>query len=212
VASRRAHILEVNPEHHVPHRIRQAVSRMGNDDLVVYPTDTLYGLGGRLSSRPALDRIYTLRGLDRHKPLSVVCASVSEAARYAVIPDECFRIMRRLLPGPYTFVLPATREVPKMGDKRRRSVGVRIPAHPVAVALLEAMGEPLLSASAILDDDPPEERDISDPRRLAERYGGEVSVVIDAGILRGGASSVIEWTDQGPEILRRGAGDLSLLE
>lgn len=185
---------------------------MGNDDLVVYPTDTLYGLGGRLSSRTALDRIYSLRGLDRNKPLSVVCASLSDASRYAVIPDECFRAMRRLLPGPYTFVLPATRLVPKMGDKRRRSVGVRIPAHPIALALIEAMGEPLLSASAILDDDPPEDQDISDPIRLAERYGAEVAVVIDAGILRGGASSVIDWTEEAPKILRRGAGDLSLLE
>lgn len=185
---------------------------MGNDDLLVYPTDTLYGLGGRLSSHPALERIYALREMDRNKPLSVVCATVSEASRYAVIPDECFRVMRRLLPGPYTFVLPATRDVPKMGDKKRRTVGVRIPAHPVALALIEAMGEPMLSASAILDDDPPEDQDISDPRRLAERYGGEVALVIDAGILRGGASSVIDWTGDEPVILRRGAGDLSLLE
>lgn len=211
MARNRAPLLDISPEHPEPHRVRQAVSRLKADEVVVYPTDTIYGLAVDFESRRGIDRLYALRKLDLKKPLSVVCASLSQASKYAVIDNECHRFMRRVLPGPYTFVLKATREVPRTGDSKRRAVGIRIPAHPVALALVEELGRPLLSTSAILED-LPGEREVSDPVRLAERYGDGVALVLDAGILEGTPSSVIDWTEDTPRVLRVGAGDVSELE
>lgn len=177
---------------------------------MVYPTDTIYGLAVDLESRGGVDRLYSLRRLDPRKPLSVVCGSLSEASRYAVLDNDCYRFMRRVLPGPYTFVLRATREVPRTGDQRRRAVGIRIPAHPVALALVAELGRPLLSTSAILDTEDGEGQ-VSDPVALAERYGDGVALVLDAGILEGTPSSVVDWTEDAPRVLRVGAGDVSEL-
>ncbi|MCC7385442.1 MAG: threonylcarbamoyl-AMP synthase [Deltaproteobacteria bacterium] len=210
MARARAPLLAISAEHPEPHRIRQAVARLKDEEAVVYPTDTIYGLAVDLESRGGVDRLYSLRRLDPRKPLSVVCGSLSEASRYAVLDNDCYRFMRRVLPGPYTFVLRATREVPRTGDQRRRAVGIRIPAHPVALALVAELGRPLLSTSAILDTEDGEGR-VSDPVALAERYGDGVALVLDAGILEGTPSSVVDWTEDGPRVLRVGAGDVSEL-
>lgn len=210
VARQRATLMEIHPEHPEPHRIQQAVAKLIDARVIVYPTDTIYGLGADISSRAAIERIYALRKLDPKKPLSLVCGSLSEASRYAVIENECYRVMRKVLPGPYTFILRATREAPKVGDLKRRAVGVRIPEHPVALALTQALGRPLVSASAIRDD---AEVTVSDPVHLADHYGSEgVALVLDAGQLAGTPSTIIDWTEDRPVILRRGAGDASLIE
>lgn len=211
VARQRTTLLQINPDHPEPHRIQQAVSRLSDGKVIVYPTDTIYGLGADIAQRSAIDRIYALRKLDAKKPLSLVVGSLSEASRYAVIDNDCYRVMKRALPGPFTFILRATREAPRMGESKRRTVGIRMPSHPVALALVRALGRPLLSASAIIDE---RSEDISDPLALADHYGtgGDVSVVIDAGTLLGTPSSVIDWTEDSPQIVRRGAGDLSIFE
>lgn len=201
--------MEIHPEHPEPYRIQQAVARLADGKVIVYPTDTIYGLGADVQQRSAIDRIYALRKLDPKKPLSLVCGSLSEAAKYAIIPDDCYRAMKRLLPGPYTFILRATREAPKMGDTKRRAVGIRIPGNPVALALVRTLGRPLLSTSAILDEHADE---ISDPLALADHYASDVTLVIDAGPLLGTPSSVVDWTDEAPVIVRRGAGDLSMFD
>jgi tRNA threonylcarbamoyl adenosine modification protein (Sua5/YciO/YrdC/YwlC family) len=205
---RRAPLLNISPEHPEPHRIRQAVARLQSEEVVVYPTDTIYGLGVDIGAHSGIDRLYGLRKLDRKKPLSVVCSSLSEASRYAIIENDCYRFMRRALPGPYTIVLRATREVPKTGDVKRRAVGVRIPAHPVALAIVAELGRPILTTSAILED---EQTSVSDPVALAEHYGEGVALVLDAGILEGTPSTVIDWTEDAPKVLRVGAGDISEL-
>lgn len=206
MARQRATLMAVHPEHPEPHRIQQAVNKLLDARVIVYPTDSIYGLGADIASRTAIDHIYQLRKLDWKKPLSLVCASLSEASRYAVIDNDCFRMMKRVLPGPYTFILRATREAPRTGEHRRRTVGIRLPSHPVARALVEALGRPLLSASAILD----EPRAVSDPIDLADYYTSEgVALVLDAGQLVGTPSSIIDWTEGHPVVIRHGAGDVS---
>lgn len=178
----------------------------------MYPTDTIYGLGADMTSRAAIERLYQIRELDPDKPLSLICRSLSDVGHYAIVPDDCFHFMRRHLPGPYTFVLTATPEAPRIGSvgssggkSKRRAIGVRVPKSPVALALIDALGRPIVSTSAIFNGEPS-----SDPIALAKTLDPEsVSLVLDAGLLTGGASTVIDWTDEEPKILRRGAGDVS---
>lgn len=208
MARNRVQLLEVNPEHPEPHRIRQAVARLESGSNVVYPTDTIYGLAAAVDQRPAVERLYRLRQLDRTKPLSLVCGDLSVVSRYAVVDNECFRAMKRVLPGPYTFILRATKAAPRLGQSKRKTVGIRVPDHPVAQALIEALGGPLLSTSSLGDPG----NDLSDPFELAEAYAGtEVSLVLDAGILRGTPSTVIDWSTSEPELVREGAGPVDEL-
>lgn len=203
----RRHIprLDVNSVHPEPHKIRQAAALLESGRVVVYPTDTIYGLGADMTSRAAIDRLYQLRRLDPHKPLSLICRSLADVGRYAVIPNDCYRFMRRHLPGPYTFILKATPEAPRMGKSRRRAIGVRVPDNAVAHALIDALGRPLISTSAIFDGDAP-----SDPIVLAETLDPQiVGLVLDAGLLFGTPSTVIDWSEEEPEVLREGAGDVS---
>ncbi len=203
----RRHIprLDVNPVHPEPHKIRQAAALLEAGRVVVYPTDTIYALGADMHSRTAIDRLYQLRRLDPHKPLSLICGGIAEVGRYAVISNDCFRFMKRRLPGPYTLVLRATPEAPRMGKSKRRAIGLRVPDSPVATALVQALGRPLVSTSAIFDGDAP-----SDPIVLAETLDPQiVGLVLDAGLLFGVPSTVIDWTEEEPEIVREGAGDVS---
>ena len=205
----RRHIprLDVNPVHPEPRKIRQAAGLLESGRVVVYPTDTIYGLGADLSSRAAIDALYTLRKLDPEKPLSLICRSLSDVGRYAVIPDDCFHFMRRHLPGPYTLILKATPDAPRLGKSKRRTIGVRVPDNPVAHALVDALGRPIISTSAIFDD-----AASSDPIILAETLDPQlVGLVLDAGLLTGVPSTVIDWTGEAPELVREGAGDVSEL-
>lgn len=184
------------------------MARLESGQNVVYPTDTIYGLGAAIDQRAAVERLYKLRKLDRTKPLSLVCADLSEVSRYAVVHNDCFRAMKRVLPGPFTFILRATKEAPRLGQSKRKTVGIRIPAHPVAQALVEALGAPLLSTSGLGDP----KDDLSDPVSLAEAYSGtEVDLILDAGLLKGIPSTVIDWSGDAPEVVREGAGDLAAL-
>lgn len=222
MARARATILEVNSEFPEPRRIQQAAAKLNAGDVIGYPTDGLYALGADLQARNAVDRLYALRRLDKKKALSVVCGDLSQASQYAIIDDARYRVLRRLLPGPYTIILPATREAPKTGDAKRRAVGIRVPDHPVALSLLTALGRPILSTTAVI---PPEEdednlgtgespigRASADPIAVADFFGEGLGLVVASGILSGAPSSVIDWTDDEPVIKRRGIGDLSLLE
>ncbi|MFO0727235.1 MAG: L-threonylcarbamoyladenylate synthase [Myxococcota bacterium] len=209
MAKKRAPLLAISPLHPEPNRLRIAAEHLRNEEVVVYPTDTIYGLAVDIESRRGIEKLYALRKLDPKKPLSVVCASLSEASTYASINNECFRFMRRVLPGPFTFVLKATPRVPKTGDHKRRSVGIRIPESEIARALITSLGRPVLSTSAILDEGSPSSA--SDPVLLAEHYGDFVAMVLDGGILEGTPSSVVDWTGDEPVVLREGAGDVSEL-
>ena len=195
----RRHIprLDVNPAHPEPHKIRQAAALLESGRVVVYPTDTIYGLGADSDSRVAIDRLYALRKLDPNKPLSLICRSLSDVGQYAIMSNECHRFMRRHLPGPYTFILP--------GKSRRRAIGVRVPDSPVALALIDALGRPIMSTSAIFDGEA-----TSDPIVLVETLDPQVvGLVLDAGLLAGVPLTVIDWTEEDPQVVREGAGDVS---
>jgi tRNA threonylcarbamoyl adenosine modification protein (Sua5/YciO/YrdC/YwlC family) len=208
VSKPRTTLLTIHPEHPEPHRIGQAVAHLEAGRVIVYPTDTLYGLAADLDNRGAIERLYSMRRLDPNKPLSLICQDLSQVARYAIMQDECYRFMKRVLPGPYTLILKATREAPRMGQNRRRAVGIRVPASPVAQALVAALGRPILSTSAAGLD----EAAVSDPVELARIYGArDVALVLDAGMLFGTPSTVVDWSQDGPELVRQGAGDVSEL-
>lgn len=210
LARRRIIRLDVRADHPEPYKIRQAVALLDAGRVVVYPTDTIYGLGAAVDKRQAVDGLYQLRRLAAKKPLALVCANLSQASRYTIIDNECYRFMRRALPGPFTFILKASSDAPRwLGRSRRRTIGVRVPNSPVAQALVDQLGRPLISTSAIIEGIP--ERP-SDPVALAERLDPQiVGIVLDAGLLDGVPSTVIDWSGDAPELVRQGAGDVSEL-
>jgi tRNA threonylcarbamoyl adenosine modification protein (Sua5/YciO/YrdC/YwlC family) len=171
--------------------------------VALYPTDTVYALGCALDARRAAGRIYRLKQMDARQPLALLCADVREAARYGVISDFAYRQLRRLLPGPYTFVLPATREVPRVLLDKRRTVGIRVPDSPICAALIAALGRPLLTSSAV----PPGATDaVLDVDEAKETWGEEIDVLVDAGVTRGKLSTVVSLVEDQIDILRAGQG------
>ncbi len=199
----RSQLVDVSVDHPEPRRIQQAVEHIAAGRVVGYPTDTLYALAADPSSHPGTGRLYGLRGLPAKKPLSLICGSLSQVSEYTLLGDDCFRFMKRVLPGPYTFILRASKAAPKLGDSKRKAVGIRIPQAPVALALVEALGRPILSTSATGPGE------ISDPRQVVAMFGGhDVPVVLDAGLLPGTPSTVIDWSEDEPEVIRAGAGPL----
>ena len=161
-------LLSVNPQYPEPRKIRRAVDALEAGEVIGYPTDTVYGLGCDLFNKKAIDRLYQIKQMDQAQKLAFICPDISNVARYAIVEDATFRVLKRYLPGPYTFILEATREVPKMVQTKRRTVGVRIPHHPVILALVQAFGRPLISTTAA----PHGEEPYIDPHEIDERFKG----------------------------------------
>lgn len=173
--------------------------------LVVFPTDTAYALGCHLGDKRAVDRIRTLRRLDRNHPLTLMCRDLSELSVYARVSDSSFRLLKRLTPGPYTVVLPATREVPRrLVHPKRKTIGLRVPDHPIAQGLLAALGEPLMTTTMQL---PGDDLPLAEPELFRDRIAGQVEVILDGG--GGGVelTTLIDLTSDVPEVLRLGAGE-----
>ncbi len=202
--------LHVNLEHPQPRHIGRAEEAMRTGGLVVFPTDTTYGLGCDIYAKRTIDRIYFLKGLDKKHRLSFLCADLAEVSRYAVVEDRNYRILRHHVPGPYTFILPATRDVPKILQDNRHTVGIRIPASPVCAALIAAVGHPLISTTVGRRVDG-EQTYTNDPDEIVRMFGKSIEVFLDGGQLYGLPSSVIDLTGEEPAIIRRGQGDLSWL-
>lgn len=181
------------------------VEALRRGEMVIYPTDSLYALGCDALNQKAIERLCRLKGLNPDKNLlSIVCADISQAADYARIDNRAFRILKQYLPGPYTFILPASTRLPKV-FKGRKTVGVRIPGNEVATALASALGSPLLTASV---NPPAEDPDsITDPDALALAYHNDVAVVADAGLCHAEPSTIVDITDSAsPLIIRQGIG------
>ncbi|NDY43132.1 threonylcarbamoyl-AMP synthase [Dissulfurirhabdus thermomarina] len=200
--------IEIDPERPRPRAVQQVVRALEAGGVVVYPTDTCYGLGADIFNKKAIERIYRLKGVPKTEPFSFVCADLREISRYARVTDLAYRILRRMLPGPYTFVLEGSRQVPKMMLTKRRTVGIRVPDHPICQAIAAALGRPLISTSATLAGSPIFE----DPREAAEAYGKNVDIVVDSGLILPEPSSVVSLIGDEPEVLRAGKGDVSLFE
>jgi tRNA threonylcarbamoyl adenosine modification protein (Sua5/YciO/YrdC/YwlC family) len=200
-------LVEVNPEYPEPRKIRRAVEALKDGEVIAYPTDTAYGLGCDLLSRRAIDRLYQLKGLARSHKLSFVCQGLSDVSRYAVMHNHVFYVLKRFLPGPYTFVVEATREVPKIVQTPRKAVGIRVPDHPVVMALTEELGHPILSTTACRHGEAP----APDPREIDAEFRG-LGLVLDAGPGETVPSSVIDLTGPEPRVIRAGAGDVEPFE
>lgn len=180
-----------------------------NDGIIVYPTDTSYGLGCSIFSKKAVDRIFNLKKYPKDKALSIICRNIADISTYAVISDLAYRNMKRLVPGPYTFILPATRQVPKLlANGKRKDIGIRIPDNIICQEIVRVLGHPLLSAGAAERGD--EAASIS-PYELFEFYENQVDYVIDGGILNGGYSTVIQFDYDHVEVIREGRGRIDFI-
>jgi tRNA threonylcarbamoyl adenosine modification protein (Sua5/YciO/YrdC/YwlC family) len=200
-------LLEINPTNPEPRKIRRAVDALESGEIIAYPTDTVYGLGCDLFNKKAIDRLYSLKGMLRSQNLAFVCRDLGDVARYAVMHDHVYRVLKQYLPGPYCFILESTREVPKVIQSPRKTVGVRIPNHRVALALTQELGRPIISTTAARHGAEANR----DPRDIDTQFPG-LALVLDAGAGETTPTSVIDLTQGAPQIVRVGAGDVTPFE
>lgn len=202
--------LQIHPETPQPRLIAQAVDMVRKGGVIIYPTDSGYALGGRLGEKKVVERIRRLRELDDRHPMTLICADLSEIGTYAHVDNSVFRVLKAHTPGPYTFILEATNEVPRqLLHPKRRAIGVRVPENAITRALSEALGEPLMSVTLIA---PGEEDPLTDPEDIRERYARQVDAIVDGGAGDHRPTSVIDLRQLPFEILRRGKGDVSPFE
>jgi tRNA threonylcarbamoyl adenosine modification protein (Sua5/YciO/YrdC/YwlC family) len=202
-------ILEIDPVEPEPWLLARAAQMLRGGGIVVMPTDTVYGLTCGITHHDAIRRIYKLKDMDPKKPLSVLVSDMSMVGRFAKgVSTPAYRLLKRVLPGPYTFIFEASPEVPKIMLRKRRTIGIRMPDNPIALALLEEMGEPLLSSS-IRD---PEHDFVNNPDEIERSLGSDVEMVIDGGILLPVPSTVVDLSDDEPILIRDGKGDVGTLE
>lgn len=200
----------IHPDNPQPRLIRQAAAMLRDGAVIAYPTDSCYALGCHLGDRAAVERIRRIRGLDDNHYMTLMCRDLSELARYARVDNAQFRLLKNNTPGSYTFILEATREVPKrLQHPKRNSVGLRIPDHPVALALLEELGEPLLSTTLILPD---ENQPLNNAEEIRDRIGRSVDLILDGGPTGLEPTTVVNLTDAAPAVVRRGRGDTAPFE
>ncbi len=201
-----AQFFQIHPNNPQFRLIRSAVEIIRQGGLVVYPTDSCYALGCHIGDKRAMERIRMIRQVDEKFQFTLVCRDLSEIATYARVDNVQYRLLKSNTPGSYTFILKATKEVPKrLLHTRRNTIGVRIPDHPVALALLAELNEPLLSASLIL---PNEEQPLNDAFDIRERLQSQVDLVIDGGTCDGGRTTVIDLSEDIPLLVREGKGSL----
>jgi len=198
-------ILAINAENPQVRLVRQVVEVLTSGGLIGYPTDTGYALGCDLYNLKGISKLYQIKRRPLSKPFSFICANLKNISEYAQVGNYAYKTMKRLLPGHYTFILEASRQVPKILQTRRHTVGIRVPDHPICLDLVETLGHPIISTGANLPEQPPE----SDPFEIAEKFKAHLSLVIDAGIILPAPSSIISLIDDVPEVIREGAGDLS---
>ncbi|MBT4501887.1 MAG: threonylcarbamoyl-AMP synthase [Gemmatimonadetes bacterium] len=199
-----AEILNIDPQHMKGRRIKKAADLLRDGGVIVYPTDTIYGLGCDITNKEAIERIRRIKGRSSKKPMSFVCADLSNVSDYAHVSNHAYRILKRSLPGPYTFVLPATRETPRILQTKQKTVGLRVPNHPVPLALVAELGHPIISTSANYTD----QEVLTDPYELEQTLGKQVDLILECGQLPVMPSSVISLIGDKVEILREGQGDL----
>jgi tRNA threonylcarbamoyl adenosine modification protein (Sua5/YciO/YrdC/YwlC family) len=199
----------IHPDNPQPRLIKQAAEMLRNGAVIVYPTDSGYALGCHLDDKDAVQRIRQIRGMDDKHLMTLVCRDLSELAKYARVDNAQFRLLKNNTPGSYTFILEATKEVPRrLQHPKRSTVGLRIPDHPVALALLEELNEPLLSSTLIMPD---EDQPLTDVDEIRERLERLVDLVIEGGAVGIESTTVIDLTDATPVLVRRGKGEISHL-
>lgn len=197
----------IHPTHPQPRLLARAAEIVGAGGLLVYPTDATYALGCQIGDKAALERIRQIRQLDKHHHFTLACRDLSEIATYARVNDQSFRILKQLTPGPFTFLLTATREVPRrLVHAKKKTIGIRIPDHPIAQGLLEALGMPMMTTTMQL---PGDLRPLVDPEEIRERLEGTVDCIIDGGACGVEPTTVVDLTGDQPVITRQGLGEFA---
>lgn len=203
-------LLDIHPDNPQLRLVRQAVQVMREGGVVVYPTDSCYALGCHIGDKAAMERISRIRETDKHHHFTLVCRDLSEIAKYARVNNQQYRTLKAFTPGPYTFILQATRETPKrLQNPKRRTIGIRVPEHPIARALLTELGEPIMSSTLHL---PGDELPMTDAREIQDRLLHHVDAVIDGGNCGLDPTSVVDLEGPAPVVIRRGKGDVSAFE
>ena len=205
-----ARYVDVHPKDPQPRAITQVVRLLRDDGVIAYPTDSCYALGCQLGNQEGAHRIRSLRNLDSKHDLTLVCADFAQMGQLVVLPTAAFRAIKAVTPGPYTFVLQASEEVPRrLAHPKKKTVGVRIPGHPVVQALLRELGEPMVSSTLLMPDS---EDPMTDGWQIKEALDHQVDAVIDAGECGVEPSTVIDWSEGYPEVIRVGVGDPARFE
>ena len=201
---------QIHPENPQARLIKQAADIVRSGGVIAYPTDSAYALGCHLGDKAALERIRSIRRLDDKHNFTLMCRDLSELGNYARVDNSAFRLLKNLIPGPYTFILKATPEVPKrLHHPKRKSVGLRVPDNQICLDLLAELGEPLMSVSLIL---PGDKLPMTDPYDIRDTLGNQIDLVIDGGYCGMEATSVVDLVDDVPVVVRRGLGDVSQFE
>jgi tRNA threonylcarbamoyl adenosine modification protein (Sua5/YciO/YrdC/YwlC family) len=199
-------IISLHPDNPQLRLIRQAVALLREGGVIAYPTDSSYALGCHIGDKEALERIRRLRQADRHHHFTLVCRDLTEIAKYARVDTRQFRLMKSCTPGPYTFLLPASRETPRrLQHEKRRTIGLRVPDHVVPQALLGELNEPIMSSTLIM---PGETLPLNDPQEIESRLGHELAAVLDAGPCSLDPTTVVDLASEPMEVLRQGRGSL----
>ena len=205
-----AQYFSIHPQDPQPRLVTRAVEIVRAGGLVAYPTDSCYALGCHIGDKAAMERIAKVRQTDAKHNFTLVCRDLSEIATYAKVDDWAFRMMKAHTPGPFTFILPATREVPRrLQNPKRKTIGIRVPDHRVAQALLAELDEPLMSSTLML---PGDEQPLSDPDEIRARLDHQVDAIVDSGPCGFEPTTVIEFDGTGSHVLRRGRGDPAAFE
>ena len=202
--------LHIHPENPQARLITQAVERIRSGDVVVYPTDAAYAIGCQIGNKSAMERIAQIRNLGAKHQYAIMCCDLSDIATYAKVDNAMYRLLKANTPAVTTFILPATSEVPKrLMHPKKKTIGLRIPSNPVAQALLQELGAPLLTSTLIL----PDQKDpLDDPYDIENQLGKRIDVFIDSGFGTLSTTSIVDLSGENPEIIRRGVGDVSAFE
>ena len=201
-------LLKINPQNPQDRQIDRAVDIIRKGGIIAYPTDTFYGIGCDIMNKKAIEKIYAIKQRNKNKPFSFICSDLKNISQYAKVSNFAYRNMKRLLPGPYTFVLAGYKLVPKIMLTKRKTAGIRVPDNKIALALANELGYPILSTSATH----PNGEVFDDPSLLHDHFIKTIDVVIDGGPVPGFPSSVVSLIDDIPEIIRNGAGDVDIFE
>ena len=202
-----AKLVEVHPDDPQPRRVRSIVESIRDGALVAYPTDSSYAFGCRIGDKKAIERIHRIRRTDKKHNFTLVCADLSEISVYARVDNWAYRLIKSLTPGPYTFILPATRQLPKMlQNPKRRTIGIRVPDHRLVSAMLEELGEPIMSSTLSL---PGDDFPLTDPLEIEERIGHQIELIVDCGPTGLEPTSILDLSQGAVEVLREGRGDVS---
>ena len=199
-------LISINRDNPQPRHIRQIAEKIRNGAVICYPTDTVYGIGCDIFNQKAIKKIFQIKKRAKHKPFSFMCSSLKNVNDYGHVSNMAYRIMKKALPGPFTFVLSASKLVPKIMITKQKTVGIRVPDNNICLALIEELGNPILTTSAILDK---EGAPLSEAYEFDELLGNMVDLVIDGGMVFPDPSTIVSFTGDEPEILRQGKGDAS---